>query len=325
MRRMVPNQQMSTTSPSIRAGCQVCGSPELSVLRTYKHDWIACTDCGNLTRTLRPRYPASTLVPERLGRAVLPGRLAAFFYPVPQVREAPDQFYAYYQDSAALEPGATKYRTETRDLLTELAASGIHLAGRRVLDISGGPGFLARDLSSLASRVVVTEFSPAAVAGMVRHLGVNAVKFDYNADDLAEVAPGPHDVVLVRYSINFCFDLPRFARSLRRVVAPGGTVYVSFIAPTLGFLLRWQHDEYTVNRLYTTETMARSFVQEGFTLQVRYRHPGYGVMENRGALKNAILFPFVGAYALRNLPIRAPVSKALRHHNHVHIYRVPPE
>ncbi|MGH9371973.1 MAG: class I SAM-dependent methyltransferase [Vicinamibacterales bacterium] len=305
------------------SGCEVCGCRELSVLRTYKHDWIACADCGNLTRTLRDTYLASALVPERLGRAILPAKLADFFYPMNNVRRAADNFYRYYEGSAALSPGATKYRTETRDLLLELTARGIDLTGRSVLDISGGPGFLARDLAAIASHVVVTEFSPAAVSGMAQHLAVNAVKFDYNSDDLASVTSGPYDVVLVRYSINFCLDLQRFARSLRKILVPGGVVYVSFVAPTLGFLLRWQHDEYTVNRLYTTETMARSFVQEGFTLETRYRHPGYGFMENRGALKNAILLPFIGAYGLRNLRIRAPVSRALRHHNLVHIYGNP--
>jgi 2-polyprenyl-3-methyl-5-hydroxy-6-metoxy-1,4-benzoquinol methylase len=303
--------------------CEVCGGRDLSVLRTYKHDWIACADCGNLTRTLRGRYLVPSVLPESIGRSIMPAKLADFLYPMSAVRESSDNFYSYYQDTATLAPSQTKYRTETQDLLDELARQGIDLAGRSILDISGGPGFLARDLSTIARRIVVTEYSATAVEGMAQHLGVHAARFDYNTENVADVVKGPFDVVLIRYSINFCLDLPRFARSLRNIVTPDAIVYVSFVAPTLGFLLRWQHDEYTVNRLYTTETMARSFVQEGFVLQTRYRHPGYGFMENRGLLKNAVFLPFIGVYGLRNLKIYAPLSGALRHKNFVHIYRLP--
>ncbi len=302
-------------------GCDICGGRELSTIRTYKHDWIACADCGNLTRTLRRKYLASAVVPERAGRAILPAKVANQFYPMNDVRQAADNFYRYYETSAGLSPAVTKWRTETRDLIAELAGQGLDLAGKSVLDISGGPGFLARDLGAVAREVVVTEFNAAAVAGMVQHLGVKAVKFDYNSDDLASVTSGSYDVILIRYSINFCFDLRRFARSIKSVLTPGGIVYIAFIAPSLGFLLRWQHDEYTVNRLYTSETMARSFVQEGLRLETRYRHHGYGFMENRGLVKNAVLLPFIGAYGLRSLSVSVPLSRALKHHNHVHIYR----
>jgi SAM-dependent methyltransferase len=293
------------------------------MLPTYKHDWIACADCGTLTRSLKRRYLASVLLPERAARAILPGKVVNQFYPMQAVREGADAFYSYYQDTAASSPERTKYRTETADLLAELKAVGIDLAGKSVLDVSGGPGFLARDLGAIASKVVVTEYSPEAVAGMIRHLGVTAVTFDYNSQDLGDAVGGPYDIVLARYSINFCLDLPRFARALRRVLVPGGRAYISFVAPTLGFLLRWQHDEYTVNRLYTSETMARSFVQEGFTLETRYRHPGYGFMENRGLAKNAMFLPFAALSWLRNARVSAPLSRALRHHNHLHIYRNP--
>ena len=244
--------------------CPVCGSSHATSLLTYKHEWRFC-GCGNAHRHRRPRFPAERL-PSLLQR-VIPGRARELLLVRPAVQEGGDvEMYTYYREIAALGSArGTKWEGQLAALRAHLSRLGVELAGKAVLDLSGGPGFLVQELRDVAARAVVTEFHPAAVQAMRELLGVEATCFDFNRDRLSALFGAPFDVVLIRYAINFCLDLPRLAGELRAISRPGAVVYVSYVPPTLGCCLRWQWDDYTYLALYTPETMARAFSGAGFT------------------------------------------------------------
>jgi ubiquinone/menaquinone biosynthesis C-methylase UbiE len=215
------------------------------------------------------------------------------------VREEARYYDLYKSVAATGSADGTKWAHETEALLAQLARHDVRVAGQEVLDISGGPGFLARDLSSTVKRVVVTEYSDESVEGMRAALGLDVRKYDFNNDELHARVDGTFDVVLIRYSINFCQNLGAFGRELRRVMRPGGFVWVSFVLPTLGCCLRWMHDEYTYHALYSPETLHAAFAEADFTLVARETEPRYRYTAGRGFGVNALSVPYLLSATLR--------------------------
>ncbi len=247
--------------------CPVCTSDSLDHLPTYKHVWTQCNDCGNVFRSGKDAYPLGDGVVERTLRAAnerLSGKLSFLVHDLlrdEEVAQSQDAYYAYYD--RIRDAKQTKWDGELEAITGELDRLGIDCRGKRVLDVSGGPGFFAQEMTKLAACTVVTEFNPAVVAAMTRELGVEAVRFDYHTDSLRTVVTREFDVVFIRNSINYCRDLERFVRELSSVLAPGGVVYVSFMTPSLGSALQSQFDEYTYDVLYQPETLRRLFASIG--------------------------------------------------------------
>jgi len=243
-------------------------------------------------------------------------------YPVEEVIQSEDRFYDYYADTAHAGAAGTKWQDQIDTVTRRLNEVGIDLAGARVLDVSGGPGFLTQHISKLARRAVVTEFSDVAVEGMRKALGVEAVKFDYNADDLAEQVEGPFDVVLVDASVNFARDLLKFARSLRSICERPALAYVTFSTPTLGCCLRWQYDEYTYNILYQPQTVTTAFASAGFRLADAHWELPYHYRSGVGWKLRMLRVPMEAAFRLRAAGRDIGVDHSLYQHSAVHIYRL---
>lgn len=158
----------------------------------------------------------------------------------------------------------TKWEGESEYVQDELNGWGVSLKDKKVLEISGGPGYFAQELSSVAKRWVVTEYSAASAERMHSLLGLEAVKFDFNADDPSEILRDTFDIVLLRHGINFCLDIRKFLASLKRVIHEETVIYCSFTQPTLASCLRWSLDDYTFAIMYHPETIQKLFAEEGF-------------------------------------------------------------
>jgi len=174
----------------------------------------------------------------------------------------------------------------------------------------------------LARRCVVTEFSDLAVDGIRDALGVEAAKFDYNTDNLAEQVEGPFDVVLVDASVNFACDLVGFVRSLRRVCEHQALVYVTFTTPTVGCCLRWQFDEYTYNVLYQPQTMVTAFGSAGFRLEGASWEQSYDYRSGVGWKLRVLRAPIEALYWCRSMGRNLGLDRSLRQHDAVHLYRL---
>lgn len=254
----------------LEAVCPTCAGASASLVRTYKHDWYQCHDCRTVRRERRAHYFLD-IAPIRalIARTSLRRLFGSSLLRVPDVVEDERKFYDYYEDVAATGLQGTKWEPLNEARLADFSRHGIMIAGKSVLEISGGPGFLAQAIQAVASRVVVTEFSKPAAAGMARSLGINAVKFDYNSDQISQCVDGPFDVVLIINSIGFCDDLRTFVQSLKSVMHNKTVVYICHSPGTLGLMLRWQFDEYTYTRCWEAETMAKCFAEIGLVEQVR--------------------------------------------------------
>jgi SAM-dependent methyltransferase len=197
-------------------------------------------------------------------------------YPVENVIADERRFYSYYQTMSATNPEGTKWASQIETVTARLRESGLTFDGKDVLDISGGPGFLSKHIAAQgARRTIVTEFSPAAVEGMRKNLGLDAAVFDYQSHDIRDAVDGPFDLVIIDYSINFCLDVNGFAQSLAKVLRPGAFVYVSWVHPTMGCVLRWQFDEYTYNALYGPDILDGAFVNSGLRVRASFADVPY--------------------------------------------------
>lgn len=256
--------------------CSNCSSVNLSTVPTYKHYWHGCNDCGTVHRERRARYPLD-IPPVRtlITRTILNRIFGRTLLPVPEVVEEGRKYYDFYAQAAAAGAAGTKWEPLTNRRLADFAKHGIEVAGKSVLEISGGPGFLAKAMQAVAERVVVTEFSEQAAEGMALSLGIEAVKYDYNSDSLEQCVIGPFDVVLIIYSIGFCNDLRAFAHALKAVMHDNSVIYVCHSPATLGLMVRWEFDDYTFNRCWELETMARRFAEIGYPERVREDEGSY--------------------------------------------------
>ena len=310
--------------------CPICAHTTTDVIHTYKHDWGSCGKCRNLTRTRRARYLATLCLPGKL-KNLVPVAFQAYFFPVEKVLKSDANFYAAYSGISALKSAqGTKWEGQLEQLRCQLNHYGLSLEGQNVLDISGGPGFLVQEAQSLTRRAVVTEFNEASVEGMKRNLGIEAVKFDYNTDSISEVVKGPFDIVLIRYSINFCKDLNRFLEGLKPILHSKSVVFVSFVPPTLGCILRWQHDDYTYHVLYDPENFQKQWESQGFRLicerAVEEVYPYTQCPKHYPGLKNKVLYGVKNLmtlpYLLRALVGRKQIDQALTQKNLIALFKL---
>ncbi|HEX6222781.1 MAG TPA: hypothetical protein VFZ52_00125, partial [Chryseolinea sp.] len=166
--------------------CPSCKNNKFYVVDTYKHLWLTCKDCGTVVRERKEKYAYDTPLHRFFINNFILGRpFRANLLPQPAVRQDERHFYDYYNDVARKGEKGTKWETANNRIVTNLEKFGIDVKDKKILDISGGPGFLTKRLKPLASRVVVTEFSTDAVNGMNKALDIEGVKYDYNSDRLS--------------------------------------------------------------------------------------------------------------------------------------------
>jgi hypothetical protein len=187
--------------------CPSCKNNTSYIVDTYKHLWFTCNDCGTVVRERKEKYAYDTPVYRFLIKNLILGRpFRPNLLPLPTVRQDERHFYDYYNEVAKTGEKGTKWESANDRIITNLEKFGIDVKDKKILDISGGPGFLTKRLKPLAKLVVVTEFSKDAVNGMTKALDIEGVKYDYNSDRLSSCVNDKFDIIIIVYSIGFCND-----------------------------------------------------------------------------------------------------------------------
>ncbi|HXB39629.1 MAG TPA: methyltransferase domain-containing protein [Bacteroidia bacterium] len=245
--------------------CKVCGSTSLEKVNTYKHFWYACASCDSIEREKKSHYTFESFFPKSAVKK-LPGYFT-YLLPASYFEEAKlGTSYNYYADMGnSAEGSGTKWGGETKIVSERLSKFGVNIKDKSVLDVSGGPGFVANNLRSETSYMLLTEFSQVAVEGMRKFLAIDIEKYDYNSDSLDKITGKKFDIILVRFSINFCNDLEKFVKEAKNLLNPDGLIYVEHVEPNRGCLLRWQFDEYTYTLLHGIKTFAETFNKQGMS------------------------------------------------------------
>lgn len=298
--------------------CLLCTSESLTKVNTYKHWCYVCNDCNNVFHKKKSKYLLEWILPRALLRRVLPQRAFVRIFRADSDFVA-DDFYAVYADRCRVID--ERARTEYTQLLDTLSAAGVDVAGKVVLDVSGGPGHVGKRLGESCKRAVVTEFSASATKAMSDVLGIETVTFDYNNDQLEDVVDAKFDLILLRSSIIFCEQLEELIISLRKVLTPNGHILVETIVPTLGEVFWWQQMEFKFKFIYSQETLEKLFYKHGFSLSYGQRdfETYFAVMkrQRQGFGKKLYTFgfeyPLLLAYYLAAPKKRVAIDTRLRH------------
>lgn len=237
--------------------CAICSKTgSVSEIDTYKSTWFYCGSCGCYSRSQKSGYPHEGLA---TALSLLFGRvpkLNGFLHSLGRKKQGVD-FYRYYSDQLA--SGERGPWAGQSDMVTaELRGAGLlqDWAGRKVLEISGEPGFFAQDLMKAGADIMVSAFADDVGRAMTERLGVRTFTYDFNVDDIVRKVEatgntGPFDFIVIRFAIGFCQDVPGLMRRLSSLLKPGGLLYVSFSPASRAVLLRWMFDDYTYLRQYT--------------------------------------------------------------------------
>ncbi len=299
--------------------CPICNSKHLTKVNSYKHFCYVCNDCNNVFHIKKEaRYFLEWLLPRSIFKRLLPPKAFLRLFHDKGDISAADFYDVYATECRNL---SEVRQSEVDQLLDQLSLAGITLHGKSVLDISGGPGFVAKQLKGTCARFVVTEFSEKATRAMKDVLGIETVKFDYTSDKLQSLFADKFDLVLLRSSIIFCPKLDEFVASLRAILNRGGHVLVETIMPTLGDVLWWQQMEYKFPIIYSQETIEKYFYKHGFSLIAGYRDYGsYTAIKGRstqGLLQKGftwlIDYPMVLLYYLFARKGRVAIDQGLHH------------
>ena len=227
----------------LKTTCLICNSVDTERINTYKHHCIICNDCNCVSHVKKDKYLLDYLLPKKLMKKILPDKAYFRLFSVDEF--VASEFYDVYAEEAL---NLNYWRkSEFQQILDELGKGRVDYKGKKILDISGGPGLLISQFKTDALEVSVTEFSQISVDAMGSIFGVDARKFDYNADKIDDVFyDKKFDIILVRSSIIFCENLNDFVRRLSRLLNPDGIVLIESILPTYGEVFWWQQMEHVV-------------------------------------------------------------------------------
>ena len=264
---MKKSKQVSTTN------CVICRSMNIESFEMYKHHWIFCSKCGNASQLPREIYPLEFLI--KIWSFPFLSEILSKFPFANTIKEhmqyfgkrlAAEELYDQYLSDGNINISGTAWEGIPEQIQDLLRKNNISLSTKRVLDISAGPGFVAKEIQKKCKEIVATELSPNTVSRMNSLLGLPTVKFDFNADKLSEKFDQKFDFVMMRHSINFCNNVEDFAVELSKITNPGSVVLLSFVSPTLASCLRWQFEDYIYSFLFSKNYLEQVFYKKGFVV-----------------------------------------------------------
>jgi 2-polyprenyl-3-methyl-5-hydroxy-6-metoxy-1,4-benzoquinol methylase len=298
--------------------CSLCRSNNVDVINTYKHHAIVCRDCTNVSHKKKDKYLLEYVFPRSLARAALPRKAFLRLYSDKGDFTASD----FYDDSSFQSTSDTEWRkSEVEQVLDQLTLLNISLKDSKILDISGGPGYVGKKLSTLGANVLVTEYSESTVNAMNSLNGIQSKVFDYNVDDISKISNNKFDLIMIRSSIIFCPNLDEFIEGIKQLLKPDGKVLLESIIPTMGEILWWQQLEYKFPYIYSQETIEKLFYKSGLSLSLGYRDYGsyigvkyrsYSTI-NKQIFTWLVDFPMVVGYYILSLFKRPAIDCSLDH------------
>ena len=296
--------------------CPNCGNSKKEIINTYKHHWLVCCNCKTVIRKRKSAYLFDTPIFQSLISKQF--YLKQSFYTTllseQEVVERESAFYDYYTEILKTGIKGTMWEKYAQQVFDKLKKHNIQIEGKNILDISGGPGHLSSQLQKTAGKLVITEFSHSSARAMREVLSLDVVKFDYNTDNIGDCVKGTFDIIFINYSIGFCDNLEAFLKSLKNHIHNNTIVYIGHSPDgTLGLCVRWQYDEYTYNRCWNADVLAKRFSEIGMKEIIREEDRPSAVLDDWPFYKRDWLTK-IHAQFLRFL-VSLYVAKALRSNN----------
>jgi len=202
--------------------------------------------------------------------------------------------YDQYEFDLASEDRLKSWKDSVNQQLARFEKAGFVLSGKRVLQISGGPGVLAKYLSE-NNEVVVTEFSEKTVMAMQQTLGLNAVCYDLNSHDLRKIFDRKFDFLIIESVVNFCDDLDGFISSLVNILEDDAQIFITNDCFSLGYAMSWQFEDYIPSNFVSQGMFLSAFNKKG-CFEVQYvdenRYNAFWYRFNNSGWKSRVVYIF---------------------------------
>ena len=162
------------------------------------------------------------------------------------------------------------YETEFQDVMNHIDLIGINeFKNKKILDVSGEPGFFAYDLSK-ENEVILTSFNHNVTKTSSEHYkSLSCITYDFNSGKkLSELMNtfGKIDFVFLRYCIGFCLKIDSLFNELSEITKKGSILYITYSRPSRGVVARWMFDDYVYLKLYDIQYLIKEAHKQGFKL-----------------------------------------------------------
>jgi 2-polyprenyl-3-methyl-5-hydroxy-6-metoxy-1,4-benzoquinol methylase len=237
--------------------CSNCNSLEVYVVNSYKHHCLICRDCSNVTHVKKNnKLLFEYIFNRKLAKKLLPPKAFMRLF-----SDKDDFEYEKFYDAFILETNnvTEKRLSDINQVLDTLNYFNYDITGKKILDISGGPGFVPGHLNKIALECCTTEHSELAAQAISNHFGIRAKRFDYNKDNITEIYNEKFDLILIRSSVIFCENVDDLLKNCSNILNHNGCILIESITPSLGEVLWWQTLEYKFPRIHSQETLEKYF------------------------------------------------------------------
>jgi 2-polyprenyl-3-methyl-5-hydroxy-6-metoxy-1,4-benzoquinol methylase len=217
---------------------------------------------------------------------VLPIKLSLRLFSAPKDFVYIDFYDRYVEECKNPTPIRLSEVEQLKDLMY---LADVDYKNKEILDISGGPGLVAKSLAEEGAKVTVTELTAASVEAMSEAFPISACVFAYDEDDLTELFEHKQfDIVLIRSSIIFARDINKLISEIEKVVKPGGKLLIETTIPTLGEVFWWQTMEYKFPFVYSKSKIYATLEDNGFSHIYTYEEA-----ENYASIKLRSKYPIL--------------------------------
>ena len=298
--------------------CNVCKSIDVDIIDSYKHHCILCRDCNSVTHFKKTgKYFLEKLFLDKI-LTFLPRRAYQRLFHAKKNFE-PSNFYDTYINELS---HVTELRkSEFSQLVDQLDKINFDPKNKKILDISGGPGYVAKKLNQQGSEVTVTEYSPDSVNKIIQEYQIDAKVFDYSHDRLNKIFKEKFDLILFRSSIIFCDHLDTLIEDSNEILNDDGYLIIETILPTLGEVLWWQQMEFKFPIIYSQEVIEKICLSNKLKLVFGYKEK-LNYLKNKLRAKKgwpyllwtvSIDLPMVMIYWFKSLFKKIPIDNSLNH------------
>lgn len=216
---------------------------------TFFHEWILGLKSGNAYSKKKTINPLGTL------------------FTLITTKKTEYSIYDYFTSPEHIRASVAEGQKFIQNILVK---NHISIEGKRILDISGGNGHVADELRKCGANVVMTEVNNNAIDYAKNTLGIESYPFDFQKSEIYNIVDGKFDIILLRASIMFCFDLNKFFSDLKKIMKPDSIIVLQYcIKPTLGTFLATEFDQFTYVALYQPETLIDVCIQNNLSLLYR--------------------------------------------------------
>jgi 2-polyprenyl-3-methyl-5-hydroxy-6-metoxy-1,4-benzoquinol methylase len=260
--------------------CANCDSSEVYKANSYKHYCLICRDCSNVTHVKKSsKLFLEYFLPRKIFRKILPQKAFMRLF-----SDRGDFKYDTFYDAFVEETNnaSDKRLSDIDQVLDTLNYFDFDLTEKKILDISGGPGFVPGHLNTLSFECCTTEHSQLAASAISEHFGIRAKRFDYNKNNISDIFSEKFDLIMIRSSVIFCENVDDLLRNCSKILNQEGCILIESIVPSLGEVLWWQTLEYKFPRIHTQETLEKYFYKNKFNFVGGFREYGdYVAVKNR--------------------------------------------